>query len=183
MTEQAMTPGARQTFPSTGERLLRAIGILRARWLFRRCRCGPRVHTRTRVRVDARGLIELGERVQFWEGMIPQELVCAEGAELVVGAYSLLNYGVSLRASRSIRIGQRCMFGALAQVYDSDRDRTAPVIIGDDVWVAHGAIVGPGVSIGEGSVVGAGSVVTEDVPAWSLAVGNPATWAPLKRES
>jgi acetyltransferase-like isoleucine patch superfamily enzyme len=32
----------------------------------------------------------------------------------------------------------------------------------------------PGVTIGEGSIIGAGSVVTKDIPAWSVAVGNPA---------
>jgi acetyltransferase-like isoleucine patch superfamily enzyme len=58
-------------------------------------------------------------------------------------------------------------------------DRTAdgevrPIVLGDDVWVAHGAIIGPGVTIGEGSVVAAGSVVLSDVPPRSLAIGNPA---------
>jgi acetyltransferase-like isoleucine patch superfamily enzyme len=166
--------------PAAGfHHLHRGVGILRALWLFRRCRRGPMINAQNRVRVNAKGRIELGERIQFWEGMIPQELVCAEGAELIVGGLSLFNYGVSVRASRSIRIGERCMFGALVQLYDSARERTAPVVIGDDVWVAHGAIVGPGVTIGHDSVVGAGSVVTEDVPARSLAVGNPARCTPL----
>ncbi len=164
------------------ERLRRVIGLLRARWLFRRCQCGARVNATGSVRVDARGRIRLGDRVQFWEGMIPQELVCAEGAELIVGSSSMFNYGVSLRAQRSIRIGERCMFGSLVQIHDGERERTAPIVIGDDVWIAHGAIVEPGVTIGEGSVVSAGSVVAADVPPWSLAVGNPAKCTPLSTE-
>ena len=52
--------------------------------------------------------------------------------------------------------------------------RSFPVTIGHDVWVGHGAIVLPGRSIGNGAVVGAGSVVTKDIPAFSIAVGNPA---------
>ncbi len=48
------------------------------------------------------------------------------------------------------------------------------VVIGHDVWIGHGAIVLPGVSIGNGAIVGAGSVVTKDVPAWTIVVGNPA---------
>ena len=50
---------------------------------------------------------------------------------------------------------------------------THPVTIGDNVWICAGALVLPGVTIGEGSVIGAGSVVTKDIPAHCLAVGNP----------
>ncbi|MEQ5819901.1 DapH/DapD/GlmU-related protein [Halomonas sp. SCS19] len=48
------------------------------------------------------------------------------------------------------------------------------VAIGHDVWIGHGAIVLPGVTIGHGAIVGAGSVVTRDVPAYHIVVGNPA---------
>jgi maltose O-acetyltransferase len=47
------------------------------------------------------------------------------------------------------------------------------VTIGSDVWVGGGAVICPGVSIGARSVIGAGSVVTKDVPADVIAVGNP----------
>jgi phosphonate metabolism protein (transferase hexapeptide repeat family) len=46
--------------------------------------------------------------------------------------------------------------------------------LGHDVWIGHGAIVLPGVRMGNGAVAGAGSIVTKDVPAWSIVVGNPA---------
>ena len=52
--------------------------------------------------------------------------------------------------------------------------RSFHVSIGHDVWIGHGAIVLPGRSIGNGAVVGAGAVVTKDIPAYSIAVGNPA---------
>ncbi len=48
------------------------------------------------------------------------------------------------------------------------------VRIGHDVWIGHGAILLPGVNVGNGAIVGAGSVVTKDVPAWHIVVGNPA---------
>ncbi|WP_426642547.1 hypothetical protein [Paenibacillus illinoisensis] len=41
------------------------------------------------------------------------------------------------------------------------------------MWVGSGAIIVPGVTIGKGSVIGAGSVVTKDIPANVIAVGNP----------
>ena len=160
-------------------RVLRGVGVLRARWLFRRCERGELVNALGPVRVVALGRVSLGARVQFWRGMIPQELVCAEDAELSVGAFSGFNYGVSIHAARSVRIGERCLFGSMVFVHDSDRERTAPIVIEDDVWIAHGAIVEPGVTIGRGSVVSAGSVVGADVPPDSLAVGNPARSSPL----
>ncbi len=48
-----------------------------------------------------------------------------------------------------------------------------PIYIGKNVWLGAGVIVLPGVTIGENSVIGAGSVVTKDIPANVVAVGNP----------
>jgi maltose O-acetyltransferase len=165
--------------PAAGTRIRRGIGVLRARWLFRGCRCGERVNAMGHVCVQARGTVSLGGRVQFLGGMIPQELVCAEGAELSIGALSILNYGVSLRAERSIHLGERCLVASLVHVHDANRQGIAPIRIEDDVWIAHAAIIEPGVTIGTGSVVAAGSVVTADVPPLSLAKGNPARCTPL----
>ncbi|MCC8035706.1 MAG: sugar O-acetyltransferase, partial [Rikenellaceae bacterium] len=50
---------------------------------------------------------------------------------------------------------------------------TAPVTIGDNVWIGGGSIILPGVTIGDGTTIGAGSVVTRTIPAGCLAVGNP----------
>jgi acetyltransferase-like isoleucine patch superfamily enzyme len=50
----------------------------------------------------------------------------------------------------------------------------APVLIEDHVWIGAHVIILPGVRIGRHSAIGAGSVVTKDVPANCLAVGNPA---------
>lgn len=48
-----------------------------------------------------------------------------------------------------------------------------PITIEDDCWIASNVVVCGGVTIGKGSVIGAGSVVTRDIPAGSLAAGNP----------
>lgn len=50
----------------------------------------------------------------------------------------------------------------------------SPVVIEDDVDLGVGAIVLPGVTVGRGAQVGAGAVVTRDVPAYAVVVGNPA---------
>lgn len=53
------------------------------------------------------------------------------------------------------------------------KTRTAPVIIGNNVWIGGGAIILPGVTIGDNVVIGAGSVVTRDIPSNTVAVGSP----------
>jgi phosphonate metabolism protein (transferase hexapeptide repeat family) len=55
-----------------------------------------------------------------------------------------------------------------------ERRRGRPVIVGNDVWIGHGAVVLPGVTIGNGAVVGANAVVTRDVPAYAVVAGAPA---------
>lgn len=51
---------------------------------------------------------------------------------------------------------------------------SAPITIGDKVWIGFDVCILKGVTIGEGAVVAAKSVVTKDVPAWTVAGGNPA---------
>jgi len=51
---------------------------------------------------------------------------------------------------------------------------TKPIIIKSKVWIGFNVIILKGVTIGEGAVIGAGSVVTRDIPAWTVAAGNPA---------
>jgi len=53
------------------------------------------------------------------------------------------------------------------------KTQTAPVTIGNDVWIGGGAIIMPGVKIGDNVVIGAGSVVTKDIPSNKVAYGNP----------
>ena len=53
------------------------------------------------------------------------------------------------------------------------RTYALPIRIGNGCWLGGGVIVLPGVQIGDGAVIGAGSVVTKDIPANVLAVGNP----------
>jgi len=50
----------------------------------------------------------------------------------------------------------------------------APITLEDNVWLGGSVVVCPGVTIGANSIIGAGAVVTRDIPANSIAVGNPA---------
>ncbi|RGL06959.1 acyltransferase [Bifidobacterium pseudocatenulatum] len=57
---------------------------------------------------------------------------------------------------------------------DNPLDISDGVIIGSGAWIGNNVIILGGVSIGEKAVIGAGAVVTKSIPAYSIAVGNPA---------
>jgi phosphonate metabolism protein (transferase hexapeptide repeat family) len=52
--------------------------------------------------------------------------------------------------------------------------RSHRVVLGNDVWIGHGAVILPGVTIGTGAAIGAGAVVSRDVPDFAVATGLPA---------
>lgn len=154
----------------------RAIGFARARMVLRGAKLGRRVWVGGPLRFESAGEVSIGDHVNLCGGIIPSEIRCGPGGRLEIGEACIFNYGVHVDARTAIRIGRRCSFGSLVHL----ADRNGPITIGDDVWIAHGAVIEPGVTIGQGSVVSAGSVVVADVPAGSLAMGNPARSMSLK---
>lgn len=59
-------------------------------------------------------------------------------------------------------------------IWDSPRGVDKPTIVGNDVWIGHGAIILGGVKVGNGSIIAAGAVVIHDVPDCVIVAGNPA---------
>lgn len=104
--------------------------------------------------------------------------------EIHIGDYCLISPGVNIASAQTVRIGSNSMLAADVLISDCDwhglynRVRpfrcSAPVNIGDNVWVGTRAIIGKGVNIGENSIIGAGAVVVNDIPANVIAAGNPA---------
>jgi maltose O-acetyltransferase len=109
---------------------------------------------------------------------------CDYGFNISIGTGVFVNYNCVFLDVARITIGDRVQIGPAVQLLSADHpldpevrarglENGSPIVIEDDAWLGGGAIVCPGVTIGRGSVIGAGSVVTRDVPAGVLAVGNP----------
>ena len=100
-----------------------------------------------------------------------------------IGDYCLICSGVRIGSAHKIQIGDSCMIASSAYITDCDwhdiYDRiaigkSAPVHIANNVWVGDSAIICKGVQLGENCIIGAGAVVVGDVPANTIAAGNPA---------
>ena len=110
---------------------------------------------------------------------------CDYGYRTTVGARTFANFGLVCLDVATVTIGDDVQMGPNVQLLTAThpvepgprRDKwesAAPIVIEDNVWLGGGVIVCPGVTIGENTVVGAGAVVTRDLPADVVAVGNPA---------
>lgn len=119
---------------------------------------------------------------------------------IFVGNNSYIGAGSVIRSGDKVSIGDNVLISHNVTIIDSDsheieyKERaesyrkllkeglpkekgnvnTAPIVIEDYVWISYNVAVLKGVTIGQGAIIGASSVVTEDIPAFSVAIGNPA---------
>lgn len=106
---------------------------------------------------------------------------------LEIGAGTVFGHHCTVGAKESIVIGPDCLIADMVSIRDNDHvfedperpyldqgHNTAPIVIGNNVWLGSRVIVARGVTIGDGAVVGAGAVVTRDIPPRAVAAGVPA---------
>ena len=105
-----------------------------------------------------------------------------ENATLELGS-GYINHTANIGCYAHIKIGHDVAIAENVVIRDSDNHdfisdkehiRTAPISIGNKVWIGMNCIILKGVTIGDNSVIAAGSVVTKDVPANVLVAGVPA---------
>ena len=141
------------------------------------------VRLRGRIHYSGCGEVVLGEGVSFNGTVVPIELVTYTSGRIEIGNHTFFNYGSSIAARASVKIGSYCLLGHYTFVMDNDQHdivrhtelpQSDPVIIEDHVWIGSKAVILPGVRIGSRAVIGAGSIVTKDIPPRCVAAGNPA---------
>ena len=134
------------------------------------------------VQFSGCGEVVLGEGVSLSGTVVPIELVTYTSGRIEIGNHTFINYGSSIAARASVKIGS-CHLGHYTFVMDNDQHdvvrhtelpQSDPVIIEDHVWIGSKAVILPGVHIGSRAVIGAGSIVTKDIPPRCVAAGNPA---------
>ncbi|MHC4121448.1 MAG: acyltransferase [Planctomycetota bacterium] len=130
-------------------------------------------HERHRLILGKNALIEASSVVCTWHG----DVTVKDGA--IVGIGSVVIGPVQL--GENAACSQHCFIGGQSHRYEDISKNflrqgfeTKEVVIQHDVWIGSNAVVLCGVKIGHNSVIGGGSVVTEDIPPYCVAVGNPA---------
>lgn len=108
----------------------------------------------------------------------------ARGKTVHIGSGTYINSGLTLIDDYEIYIGENCLLATNVTLCTTGHPvhldlrshgemYSFPVKIGNGVWIGSNVVVLPGVTIGDNTVIGAGSVVTKDIPANVVAVGNP----------
>lgn len=106
-------------------------------------------------------------------------IICENG-KLTVADDVFMNYNVSITCLKEVTIGQGTLIANNVVIVDHDHDgksfKTAPVIIGENVWIGANATILKGVTIEDGAVIAAGAVVTKDVSKNAVVGGVPAKY-------
>lgn len=113
------------------------------------------------------GKIEIGD----WLYMGPRSTIWSSNESGIrIGSRVLISYDVHIHDTNSHSLNPDIRFEQTRAILTTGHPssnpgiRSAPIVIGDDVWIGHGARINKGVVIGARAVIGAGSVVEEDVP-------------------
>ena len=136
---------------------------------------------------------EFGRRLEILSKLFGTEInnlieppfYCKYGTNIHLGKGVFINFNCSIYDDGKVFIDDKALFAPGVCIYTSTfpddpeqrkelKEFTKPVRIGKYVWLGGNVVVCPGVSIGDNSIIGAGSVVTTDIPANVIAVGNPA---------
>jgi acetyltransferase-like isoleucine patch superfamily enzyme len=105
------------------------------------------------------------------------EILVQPGGRVSVGEHFFLGKNATVCCVEEITIGDNVMIAEQSRLYDHDHIfsgtgipfgrqglKTAPIRIGNNVWIASNVFIGKGVTIGDNVVIGAGTIVTRDIP-------------------
>jgi acetyltransferase-like isoleucine patch superfamily enzyme len=160
-----------------GQTFVRA-ALTGPRYLRECSRVGARPRTVGRPRIQNAGRIEIGDDFLVDSTFAPSTLAAEPGGVLAIGGGAICSFGVSIRATSRIEIGDGAVVSWYSVIHDrregEPREAAQPIRIGARAWLAGRVTVLPGATIGEGAVIAAGSVVAGEIPPGALASGVPA---------
>jgi len=115
---------------------------------------------------------------------IESSFYCDYGYNISVGDNFYTNHNLVILDVNKVIIGDNVLIGPNVGIYTAAHPTNPvtrkngleygkPITIGNNVWVGGNVVILPGVTIGDNTVIGAGSVVTKDIPADVVAIGNP----------
>jgi acetyltransferase-like isoleucine patch superfamily enzyme len=137
---------------------------------------GTRTHIRGELLVFAHG-----GNVRIGESCFVGEDSRIWSASLVsIGDRVFISHGVNIHDNNSHSVSAALRFRHFQQIVSTGHPSTledvlsAPVVIGDDVWIGFNSTILKGVTIGQGAIIGAASLVVHDVPAYTIVAGTPA---------
>ena len=118
------------------------------------------------------------------DSIIEPNFFCDYGYNIEFDGFVYVNHNSVFLDCAKIKIGKNTFIGPNCGLYTAVHPTNAkeriegkewaePITIGEGVWLGGNVVVLPGVKIGDRAVIGAGSVVTKDIPADVVAVGNP----------
>ena len=116
--------------------------------------------------------------------LIEQPFICDYGYNICFGKNFYANHNLVILDTTTVKFGDNVFIGPNCGFYtaghpvdvkqrNSGLEYAKPITVGNNVWFGGNVIVLPGVTIGDNTIIGAGSVVTKDIPANVIAVGNP----------
>ena len=147
---------------------------------------GP--HVRIRRGVSLRATDGGGIRISAGCEISRDVLMVAQAAHIDLGANTFVGPWTVISAKEGVRIGGDCLIAERVTLRDQDHDihgdtavpiarsgyNTAPIRIGDGVWIGAGAVILKGVCVGSGAVIAANAVVVRDVADLEVVGGVPA---------
>ena len=172
--------------PSYNEIIDSGPALVRAQWYLRSATSlGSKVRVWGKPLLRNRGRLIIGNRVRIASDVATTELGVGPDGCLEIGDGVFINYGCSIAATLSVKIGANCSIGSHVTMMDNDFHHldperrneippSSPIVLEENVWLGVRVVVLRGVTVGTGSVIAAGSVVVRDVPPRSLAGGMPA---------
>ncbi|MFT4985761.1 MAG: acetyltransferase-like isoleucine patch superfamily enzyme [Glaciecola sp.] len=147
-------------------------------------RCG-KVHFEKNV-----SLMRFPKNIFLENGVMIKEgakiCACNDKASVHIGENTTFGYHSFIFASNKVEIGKNCLIAPFVYIVDSDhgikRDQlinqqaneTAPIKIGNDVWIGTDVKILKGVTIGDGAVIASGALVKNDVASYDIVGGVPA---------